>query len=36
MSDTVTLTINGRSITVPRQTTILDAARQLGIDIPVI
>lgn len=36
MSETVTLTINSRSITVPRQTTILDAARQLGIDIPVI
>ena len=36
MSDTVTLTINGREITVPAGTTILDAAAALGIDIPVI
>ena len=32
----ITLTINGRSLTVPPETTILDAATQLGIDIPVI
>lgn len=32
----ITLTINGRSVTVPPETTILDAAQQLGIDIPVI
>jgi predicted molibdopterin-dependent oxidoreductase YjgC len=36
MSDTVTLTINGREITVPAGTTILNAAAALGIDIPVI
>jgi NADH dehydrogenase/NADH:ubiquinone oxidoreductase subunit G len=36
MNDAITLTINGRSITVPPQTTILEAARELGIDIPVI
>jgi predicted molibdopterin-dependent oxidoreductase YjgC len=36
MSDTLTLTIDGREITVPAGTTILDAAAQLGIDIPVI
>ena len=36
MSDTVTLTIDGRKIEVPQGTTILDAAAQLGIDIPVI
>jgi NADH dehydrogenase/NADH:ubiquinone oxidoreductase subunit G len=36
MSKTITLTINGRSVTIPPQTTILDAAKQLGIDIPVI
>lgn len=36
MSDHITLTINGRSLTVPPHTTILDAARQLGIEIPVI
>src|SRR5687768_7086310 len=36
MSDTVTLTIDGREITVPAGTTILDAAAQLGIEIPVI
>ena len=31
---TVTLTIDGRPVTVPADTTIWDAARQLGIDIP--
>ncbi len=36
MSDTVTLTIDGHEITVPAGTTILDAAAQLGIEIPVI
>ena len=36
MSDTVTLTIDGRQITVPADTTILDAAAELGIEIPVI
>lgn len=36
MSEQVTLTINGQTVTVPAGTTILDAARQLGIDIPVI
>lgn len=36
MSDHVTLTINGQTVTVPAGMTILDAARQLGIDIPVI
>jgi NADH dehydrogenase/NADH:ubiquinone oxidoreductase subunit G len=36
MSDSVTLTIDGREITVPKGTTILDAAAQLGIEIPVI
>lgn len=36
MSDTVTLTIDGREITVPVGTTVLDAAAELGIDIPVI
>src|SRR5215813_9520226 len=38
MQDTtlVTLTIDGRTITVPEGTTIWDAARQLGIDIPVL
>lgn len=34
--DTVTLTIDGQVITVPRGTTILEAARQLGINIPAI
>lgn len=32
----VTLTINGQTVTVPQGTTILDAAAQLGIEIPVI
>ena len=36
MSDTVTLTIDGQQITVPAGTTILNAAVQLGIEIPVI
>ncbi len=36
MSDTVTVTIDGREITVAAGTTILDAAAELGIDIPVI
>lgn len=36
MSESVTLTIDGQSITVPVGTTILDAAAQLGITIPVI
>lgn len=36
MSETVTLTIDGREVTVPKGTTILDAAAQLGIEIPVI
>lgn len=34
MSDSVTLTINGQSVTVPPKTTILDAARAVGIEIP--
>jgi NADH dehydrogenase/NADH:ubiquinone oxidoreductase subunit G len=36
MSENVTLSINGREITVPAGTTILAAAAELGIDIPVI
>jgi NADH dehydrogenase/NADH:ubiquinone oxidoreductase subunit G len=36
MSSTVTLTIDGQEITVPQGTTILQAAAQLGIEIPVI
>ena len=36
MNETVTLTIDGREITVPQGTTILGAAEQLGIEIPVI
>jgi predicted molibdopterin-dependent oxidoreductase YjgC len=36
MSDTVTLTIDGQQITVPAGTTILNAAAELGIEIPVI
>ena len=36
MSETVTLTIDGREVTVPKGMTILDAAAQLGIEIPVI
>ena len=33
MNETVTLTIDGRSITVPKGTNVLEAARALGIDI---
>ena len=33
MSDTVTLTIDGQSVTVPKGTNVLEAARSLGIDI---
>ena len=36
MSNTVTLTIDGQEVTVAKGTTILDAAAQAGIDIPVI
>jgi predicted molibdopterin-dependent oxidoreductase YjgC len=36
MSETVTLTIDGRQVTVPAGTTILNAAAELGIEIPVI
>lgn len=36
MSDTVTLTIDGQEVTVPKGMTILDAAATIGIDIPVI
>lgn len=36
MSDTVTLIIDGQEITVPVGTTVLDAAAELGINIPVI
>ncbi len=36
MKKTVTLTIDGQSVTVPAGTTILDAAAQAGIEIPVI
>ncbi len=36
MSEPVTLTIDGRQISVPAGTTILDAAAELGIEIPVI
>jgi predicted molibdopterin-dependent oxidoreductase YjgC len=32
----VTLTVDGRSVTVPRGTTIWEAARELGIDVPVL
>ena len=35
MSDTVTLTIDGRSVTVPRGTLVVEAARRLNIEIPV-
>jgi len=34
MKDTVTLTIDGKEITVPKETTILEAAKALGIEIP--
>ena len=36
MSELITLTIDGQSISVPAGTTILDAAAELGIEIPVI
>jgi NADP-reducing hydrogenase subunit HndD len=36
MADSVSLTIDGRAVTVPEGTTILEAARQLDIDIPTI
>jgi NADP-reducing hydrogenase subunit HndD len=36
MSETVTLTIDGKEISVPSGTTILEAARQLDCDVPVI
>ena len=36
MSELITLTIDGQSVSVPSGTTILDAAAELGIDIPVI
>jgi NADH-quinone oxidoreductase subunit G len=34
-TDQVTLTINGQSVTVPKGTLILDAAKKIGIDIPI-
>ncbi|MFW6084263.1 MAG: 2Fe-2S iron-sulfur cluster-binding protein, partial [Gemmatimonadota bacterium] len=36
ITETITLTIDGREVEVPRGTTIWDAARELGIDIPVL
>lgn len=36
MSEPVTLTIDGEEVTVPEDTTILDAAAQIGVEIPVI
>jgi len=36
MTKTVTLTIDGQSVTVPEGTTILDAAATIGVDIPTI
>jgi NADH dehydrogenase/NADH:ubiquinone oxidoreductase subunit G len=36
MTDTVTLTLDGQTVTVPTGTTILDAAASLGINIPTI
>jgi NADH dehydrogenase/NADH:ubiquinone oxidoreductase subunit G len=36
MSDTITLTIDDQSVTVPKGTTILNAAESIGIDIPTI
>jgi NADH dehydrogenase/NADH:ubiquinone oxidoreductase subunit G len=36
MSDTVTLTIDGQTVTAPAGTTIHQAARQIGIDVPTI
>ncbi len=35
VTDQVSLTIDGRAVTVPKGTLILDAARKLGIDIPI-
>jgi NADH-quinone oxidoreductase subunit G len=34
-TDQVTLTVNGQSVTVPKGTLILDAAKSIGIDIPI-
>ena len=34
MSDMITLTIDGQTVTAPAGSTILDAAKQVGIDIP--
>jgi len=34
-TDQVTVTINGQSVTVPKGTLILDAAKKIGIDIPI-
>ena len=34
MSESVTLTIDGQEVTVAKGTTILDAAAQIGIEIP--
>jgi NADH-quinone oxidoreductase subunit G len=34
-TDQVTLTVNGQSVTVPKGTLILDAAKKIGIDIPI-
>ena len=36
MSDSITLTIDGQTVTVPQETTILAAAATVGIDIPTI
>lgn len=36
MSDSVSVTIDGRPVTVPAGTSLWDAARELGIDIPVL
>lgn len=36
MPDTVTLTIDGQTVTVPKGTTILDAAARLGLEVPTI
>jgi len=36
MTDTITLTIDGQSVTVPKGTTILDAAATVGINVPTI
>ncbi|HOP80663.1 MAG TPA: 2Fe-2S iron-sulfur cluster-binding protein [Armatimonadota bacterium] len=35
MPDEVTLTIDGKQITVPKGTLVIEAAKKLGIDIPV-